>query len=179
MAKKKANKKDQEVVANCDLKNIDIKALIHEIRGQQVLLDRDLAMLYGVENKRLNEQVKRNITRFPEDFMFQLNTEEMGILKSQFATSSWGGSRKKPYAFTRNGVAMLSSVLRSETAVGVNIRIMRAFTAIPQLVNQSIQIVERIVNIEHHQQETDEKIELILDRIDEISPKQIPEQVYG
>ena len=94
MAKKKANKMDQELVAICDHQNIDIKALIHEIRGQQVLLDRDLAMLYGVENKRLNEQVKRNITRFPEDFMFQLNTEEMGILKSQFATSSWGGSRK-------------------------------------------------------------------------------------
>ena len=110
--------------------------------------------------------------------MFQLTTEEMNNLKSQIATSSWGGSRKRPYAFTRNGVAMLSSVLRSETAIGVNIRIMRAFTAIPQIVNQSIQVIERIVNIEQHQQETDEKIEIILDRIEEISPKQLPEQIF-
>lgn len=193
-----AKKKKQEVqlteleVANCDLKNIDIKALIHEIRGQQVLLDRDLAMLYGVETKALNQAVKRNSERFPNDFMFQLTNEEHQALRSQIATSkqesdnlksqivtsSWGGTRKKPYAFTRNGVAMLSSVLRSETAVGVNIRIMRAFTAIPQIINQSIQVIERIVNIEQHQQETDEKIELILDRIDEISPKQLPEQVF-
>ena len=190
MAKKK-DKKEQlaiepvskcdqftDKVAICDLKNTDIKALIRIVRGVEVILDSDLAMLYGVENKRLNEQVKRNITRFPDDFMFQLNTEETKNLKSQIATSSWGGKRKNPYAFTRNGIAMLSSVLRSETAIGVNIRIMRAFTAIPQIVNQSIQMVERIVNIEHHQQETDEKIELILDRIEEISPKMLPEQIF-
>ena len=190
MAKKKDNKEQQAIepaancnqstdkVAICDLKNTDIKALIRIIRGVEVILDSDLAMLYGVENKRLNEQVKRNITRFPDDFMFQLNTEETKNLKSQIATSSWGGKRKNPYAFTRNGIAMLSSVLRSETAIGVNIRIMRAFTAIPQIVNQSIQMVERIVNIEHHQQETDEKIELILDRIEKISPKILPEQIF-
>ena len=190
MAKKKDNKEQQAIepaancnqstdkVAICDLKNTDIKTLIRIIRGVEVILDSDLAMLYGVENKRLNEQVKRNITRFPDDFMFQLNTEETKNLKSQIATSSWGGKRKNPYAFTRNGIAMLSSVLRSETAIGVNIRIMRAFTAIPQIVNQSIQMVERIVNIEHHQQETDEKIELILDRIEKISPKMLPEQIF-
>lgn len=114
-------------VANCDLKITDITALIRIIRGVEIILDSDLAMLYGVENKRLNEQVKRNISRFPDDFMFQLNTEETKNLKSQIATSSWGGKRKNPYAFTRNGIAMLSSVLRSETAIGVNIRIMRAF----------------------------------------------------
>ena len=187
MAKKKDKKEQQaieqvtnrvqftDVAANCDhLENIDIQALIRVIRGVEVILDSDLAMLYGVENKRLNEQVKRNITRFPDDFMFQLNTEETKNLKSQFATSSWGGKRKNPYAFTRNGVAMLSSVLRSETAIGVNIRIMRAFTAIPKIVNQSIQMVERIVNIEHHQQETDGKIELIFDRIEKLSPKRPP-----
>ena len=191
MAKQKDKKKQQTIepvtncdqftveVANCDLhENIDIHALIRVIRGVEVILDSDLAMLYGVENKRLNEQVKRNITRFPDDFMFQLNNEETTNLKSQFATSSWGGNRKNPYAFTRNGVAMLSSVLRSETAVGVNIRIMRAFTAIPKIVNQSIQMTERIVNIEHHQQETDGKIELIFDRIDKLSPKMLPEQIF-
>ena len=88
------------------------------------------------------------------------------------------GLRRPPYAFTRNGIGMLSSVLRSETAVGVNILIMRAFTAIPQIVNQNVQMVQRIFNIEQHQMETDEKIELILDKIEEIAPKQLPEQIF-
>ena len=99
-------------------------------------------------------------------------------LKSQFVTSSWGGKRKRPYAFTRNGIAMLSSVLKSETAVGVNIRIMRAFTMIPQLVNYNEQLLQRIFNLEHHQQETDEKIDVILERIEDISPQILPEQVF-
>ena len=123
-----------------------IQSKIYEIRGQRVMLDFDLAAMYGVETRRLNEQVKRNIERFPEDFMFQLTKGEYEILKSQFATSnttdsqggiilksqnatsSWGGTRKSPYAFTENGVAMLSSVLRSPIAIQVNIGIMRAFT---------------------------------------------------
>ena len=100
----------------------DIQPMIRVIRGQQVIIDRDLALLYGVETKRLNEQVKRNIERFPEDFMFQLSKEEVEILKSQNATSSWGGDRRLPYAFTEQGIAMLSSVLKSQTAVEVNIR---------------------------------------------------------
>ena len=125
------------------------------------MVDFDLSMLYGVQNKRLNEQVKRNKERFPDDFMFQLTQEEWNTLrsqiatakqlgneknsnlKSQIATSSWGGVRKRPYAFTRNGIAMLSSVLRSETAVDVNIRIMRAFTSIPQIANNNA--LERVV----------------------------------
>ena len=106
-----------------------VESLIRVIRGQQVMLDRDLAELYGVETKRLNEQVKRNIERFPEDFMFQLTPNEFDNLKSQFATSSWGGVRKLPYAFTEQGVAMLSGVLKSSTAVEANIRIMRAFVS--------------------------------------------------
>src|SRR3954467_7282847 len=91
-----------------------IERRIYSIRGQKVMLDSDLAELYQIENKRLNEQVKRNIERFPIDFMFQLSQEESLNLKSQFATSSWGGPRKRPYAFTELGVAMLSSVLRSD-----------------------------------------------------------------
>ena len=87
-----------------------VESLIRVNRGQQVMLDRDLAELYGVETRRLNEQVKRNIERFPEDFMFQLTQNEFDNLKSQFATSSWGGVRKLPYAFTEQGVAMLSGV---------------------------------------------------------------------
>ena len=109
-----------------------IQSKIYEIRGQRVMLDFDLAAMYGVETRRLNEQVKRNIERFPEDFMFQLTKGEFEILKSQIATSKSkerrGGTQKLPYAFTENGVAMLSSVLRSPLAIQVNIGIMRAFT---------------------------------------------------
>ena len=107
-----------------------IQSKIYEIRGQRVMLDFDLAAMYGVETRRLNEQVKRNIERFPEDFMFQLTKGELEILRSQIATSNFAkmGLRKTPYAFTENGVAMLSSVLRSPLAIQVNIGIMRAFT---------------------------------------------------
>ena len=185
MATKKTKAEETQLtkleVTDCDLKNIDIKSWIYIIRGQQVMLDRDLAMLYGVETKALNQAVKRNIKRFPDDFMFQLTDEEHQALRSQIVTLKQGRgqhSKYPPYAFTRNGAAMLSSVLHSDTAAGVNIRIMRAFTAIPHIVNQSLQVIERIVNIEHHQQETDEKIDLILDRIDEISPKQLPEAIF-
>ena len=193
-------KKDTETkleITTCDIKGIDrinIESLIRIVRGQQVMLDSDLAMLYGVETKRLNEQVKRNLNRFPEDFMFQLTQDEAVHLRSQFATSNEkdnplrpqfvtsngrGGNRYLPYAFTRNGIAMLSSVLRSDTAVEVNIRIMRAFTMIPQLVNHNTQIIERIFNIEQHQQETDKTIKVILDRIEDVSPKLLPEQVFA
>ena len=182
MAKKETN--IELKVANCDIKSIDsinIESLIRTIRGQQVMLDSDLAMLYGVETKRLNEQVKRNLNRFPEDFMFQLTQDEAVRSRSQIATlNTQRGQNIKylPYAFTRNGIAMLSSVLKSDTAVAVNIRIMRAFTMIPQLVNHNTQIIERIFNIEQHQQETDKTIKVILDRIEDVSPKILPEQVF-
>ena len=101
---------------------------IYMIRGRNVMLDQDLAELYDVKTKRLNEQVKRNISRFPDDFLFQLNREEFNDLKSQFATSSWGGRRTHPLAFTEHGVLMLSSVLNSDRAIMVNIKIIRAFT---------------------------------------------------
>ncbi len=107
-----------------------IKSKIYEIRGQKVMLDRDLAQMYGVETRTLNQAVKRNIERFPADFMFQLTDEEWQILKSQFVTSSWGGVRKMPYAFTELGVAMLSSVLSSKIAIQINMGIMRSFVAI-------------------------------------------------
>lgn len=113
---------------------IEIRTKIHNIRGQQVMLDKDLADLYGVEVRTLNQSVKRNIKRFPTDFMFQLNEEEWKNLKSQFVISRWGGSRFLPYAFTEQGVAMLSSVLHSDTAIEANIRIMRAFVAVRQYI---------------------------------------------
>lgn len=186
-------------VANCDLKTIDsinIESLIRVIRGQQVMLDSDLAMLYGVETRILNQAVKRNSNRFPEDFMFQLTQDEAIRSRSQFVilkkedislrsqnatlnTKRGQNIKYLPYAFTRNGIAMLSSVLRSDTAVEVNIRIMRAFTMIPQLVNHNTQIIERIFNIEQHQQETDKTIKVILEKIEDVSPKLLPEQVFA
>ena len=111
-----------------------IQSKIYEIRGQRVMLDFDLAELYQVETRRLNEAVKRNIKRFPKDFMFQLNVDEWIILNSQFATSRWGGTRKLPYAFTEQGLAMLSGVLNSDIAIQVNINIMRAFVAVRQMI---------------------------------------------
>ena len=106
-----------------------IQSKIYEIRGQRVMLDRDLAELYHVETKVLNQSVKRNIERFPEDFMFKLNKQELDNLRSQFVTSSWGGSRTLPFAFTEQGVAMLSGLLKSDIAINTNIAIMRAFVA--------------------------------------------------
>lgn len=113
----------------------EIRTKICEIRGVQVMLDRDLAELYGVQTRELNKAVKRNIERFPDDFMFQLTKEEMSNLMCQNGTSSWGGTRKQPFAFTEQGVAMLSGVLRSTTAIQVNIRIMRAFVAVRQYLS--------------------------------------------
>lgn len=112
-----------------------IQQKIYAIRGVKVMLDRDLAELYGVETRVLNQAVKRNIDRFPEDFMFHLSCGELTNLKSQFVTSSWGGGRKGAYAFTELGVAMLSSVLKSPIAIQINIGIMRAFVAMRQMAN--------------------------------------------
>ena len=110
-----------------------IQNKIFEIRGYKVMLDFDLAYLYGTETKRLKEQVRRNLERFAgDDFMYELTKQEFKILRSQFATSSWGGSRYPPFAFTELGVAMLSSVLNSEKAIAVNREIMRAFVLLRQ-----------------------------------------------
>ena len=156
----------KEPVTNCEQSKIDIikcdnhelagniEPLIKVIRGQQVMLDRDLATLYGVETKRLNEQVKRNIKRFPEDFMFQLTKDE--CLRSQIATLNEGrGQHLKymPYVFTENGVAMLSSVLRSDTAIEVNIRIMRAFTSMRHFLQNNAEVFLRLFLLEYHQLE--------------------------
>lgn len=113
-----------------------IESKILFIRDKKVMLDRDLAMLYGVETRTLNQAVKRNMKRFPEDFMFQLTADEMKIWKSQIVISNKDkmGLRKRPYAFTENGVAMLSSVLNSERAITVNIQIMRTFTKIREML---------------------------------------------
>ena len=159
-------------VTNCDQlpEVIDIKPMIRVIRGQQVMIDRDLALLYGVETRRLNEQVKRNIERFPDDFMFQLNKEEFEDWKSHFATSNSiiMGARKLPYAFTEQGIAMLSSVLKSKIAVDVNIRIMRAFVSMRRFVATNAQLFQRLETIEYHQLEMKQHQEVTDKRIDEV-----------
>ena len=213
MAKKVPNELITTKEQSTDNQFLQIEPLIRTIRGQQVLLDSDLAILYGVETKRLNEQVKRNIERFPDDFMFQLTKVELINLKSQIATSSatndslrsqiatlnkgtnlrsqiatssqevslksqivtssHGGVRYLPYAFTENGIAMLSSVLRSPIAIQVNIRIMRAFTAMRQFIASNAQIFQRLDVMEQnqlaltaHQVETDHKLEEVFRRLD-------------
>ena len=161
-----------KVVANCDhpLTLRQIEKMIFTIRGVQVMVDSDLAMLYGVETKRLNEQVKRNIERFPSDFMFQLSMDEAKEARSHFATMNMSTSssrsqiatlntargqniKYRPYVFTENGIAMLSSVLRSQTAIEVNIQIMRAFTAMRHFLASNAQVFHRLELIEHHQLE--------------------------
>ena len=148
-----------------------VQNLIYTIRGQQVMLDSDLAELYGYEVKRLNEQVKRNINRFPEDFMFQLKLEEADNLKSHFATSSWGGKRKLPYAFTEQGIYMLATVLRGELAEQQSIYIMRAFREMRHFLANNKLMFERIKSIElkqlEYQKYSDEKFDEIFHYIAE------------
>jgi hypothetical protein len=136
---------------------------IFVIRDKKVILDRDLAELYNVETRRLNEQVKRNIDRFPADFMFQLTVKEFENLKSQFATSSWGGRRKLPYAFTEQGVAMLSGVLNSKRAIKVNIQIMRVFTRMRKMLETHNAILKKLDDLERKDIEHDKKILLIFE----------------
>jgi hypothetical protein len=140
-----------------------IERSIRLIRGDKVILDEDLAELYGVEVKRLNEQVRRNIDRFPADFMFQLTNQEFKDLKSQFATSSqWGGRRIPPYAFSEQGVAMLSSVLHSPRAVRVNIEIMRTFVRLRRLLASHADLAERLEELE---QKYDAQFRVVFDAI--------------
>jgi hypothetical protein len=123
--------------------------LILLVRGHRVMLDSDLASLYGVETKTLNQAVRRNTDRFPSDFMFRLEFREVPILRSQIVTSSsWGGPRWRPYAFTEQGVAMLSSVLRSERAVQVNIEIMRAFVRLRRLLLENADLARKLAALE-------------------------------
>ena len=158
------------VVANQDTDVAVIQSKICLIRDVQVMLDRDLAKLYGVEVKHLNRQVKRNAQRFPSDFMFQLSKDELEILKCQFGTSSWGGDRRLPYAFTESGIAMLSGVLHSDTAIDVNIRIMRAFVAMRRMLIQGADIGLRLEQLQRKQiidqNKNDERFSTLFDTLD-------------
>lgn len=172
--KKATNENCGSVTSHDDLPTTQcIENKIVEIRGQQVMLDRDLAMLYGVETKRLNEQVKRNKERFPEDFMFQLTDEDCS--RSQIATLNTDRGKNikyLPYAFTENGIAMLSGVLRSQTAIEANIRIMRAFSAMRKFLINNAQIFQRLDKIENKQIETNHNIDIIFNRLGQTSKPQ-------
>jgi len=140
------------------------------LRDQKVLVDRDLADLYGVETRVLNQAVKRNIKRFPDDFMFQMTSEEMNIWKSQIVMSDNDrmGLRKPPFVFTEQGVAMLSSVLNSDTAILVNIQIMRVFTKLRRLLDSHKEILRKLESIEKKDIEQDEKILLIFEYLKQL-----------
>jgi len=157
------------MIETSEIASTEIQTRIYTIRGKQVMLDEDLAYLYDVETKRLNEQVKRNINRFPVEFMFQLAEADLDILRSQIATSRWGGRRNLPYAFTEQGVAMLSAVLRSETAVKVSIQIMNAFVSMRRFLLSNAQVFQRLDSLELKQLETDKKLERALNAIEEKS----------
>lgn len=150
-----------------------IEHVIYLIRGQKVMIDADLANLYGVETKRLNEQVRRNIDRFPEDFMFQLNIQEYEFLKSQFATSKQGsrGKQKLPLVFSENGVAMLSSVLKSKQAISVNISIMRIFTRLRSFYMLEKNVARKIGEIKN---DTNKIFEVVFERLDDLEAERPP-----
>lgn len=156
--------------------NEQIRDRILEIRGQKILLDRDLAELYQVETKQLKRQVKRNTERFPEDFMFELNHDEMEYLRCQLGTSSWGGTRYAPMAFTEQGVAMLSSVLSSSTAIQVNIQIIRVFTHMRRMLHDHEELIRKVNTLELRLDEHDEQLSDVLRGIKQLFLEQITER---
>ena len=145
---------------------------IYFIRDTKVMLDKDLANLYGVLTGNLNKAVKRNIKRFPEDFMFQLTKGEFDNLKFQFGTSSWGGARSLPHAFTEQGVAMLAGILNSDRAINVNIQIMRIFTKIREVLVDNLSVRLEIEEIKKKLDNQDKNIELVFTYLDELIEKQ-------
>src|SRR5436309_1918012 len=154
---------------------------IRWIRGQKVLLDSDLALLYGVTTGNLNKAVKRNADRFPYDFMFQLKPEELTNLKFQFGISSWGGRRRsRPYVFTEQGIAMLSSVLNSERAIKVNIAIMRAFVKLRGALETNRELAQKFSELEQRVGKHDEEIAAILEAIRQLmTPAEKPRREIG
>ncbi|MCK4921831.1 MAG: ORF6N domain-containing protein [Bacteroidales bacterium] len=155
---------------------------IYLIRDKRVMMDKDLAELYDVETRALNQTVNRNTERFPKMFMFQLTQIEFENLMSQFVTSSWGGTRKLPYAFTEHGVAMLSSVLRSKKAIQVNIQIMLVFTKVREFLTDTLNLKLDIEEIKKKLNNQDKNIELVFNYLDELIEKQenpIPRKRIG
>ena len=176
----------EEVIANCEnpqetaLSQYDIEKLIVTVRGEQVLIDQDIAKLYGVTTSRLNQQAKRNIARFPESFRFQLTKEERDeVVANCDNLRSLKFYPSLPYAYTEQGIGQLSTVVHSKIAIERSIMIMNAFVAMRRFMVQNAGILMRIAHLERHQIETDEKIDKILDKIDANSPKLLPEQIFA
>ena len=171
------NAPNKERVAYCDPRVMPIENRILTLRGKQVMIDRDLAELYGVETKRLNEQVKRNVERFPRHFRFQLSNQERDELVANCDRfSGLKHSSVNPFAFTEQGVAMLSAILKSETAVHTSIRIIDAFVAMRNFLMNNASIFQRMERIELKQLKTDEKVDAILDRLN--GPKEPTQGVF-
>jgi hypothetical protein len=157
----------KQVKSTAEISHTAIANAVRTIRGQRVILDEDLAELYGVETRILVQAVKRNLERFPEDFMFRITQQELGVLRSQFVTSSsiHGGRRTLPYAFTEQGVAMLSSVLNSPQAIAVNISIMRTFVRMRGILTSSKELAEKLDELERRINTHDRAIAGILEAI--------------
>lgn len=170
MAKK--NTEEPVVVANCDHKEIAlVENRIFTLRGEQVILDSDLAKLYGTETKRFNEQVQRNINRFPATFMFQLTKEEFDYLRSQNAATNLNKRRSLPYAFTEHGVIMAAAILKSEIADKASVKVVEAFVAMRRFLSANAQVFQRLETIEYKLLETDQKFEDIYSKLEEKSLK--------
>lgn len=187
---KKSIKENALVVQGEQLASLtDIQARIYLVRGVQVMIDRDLAILYQVATKALNQAVKRNIRRFPERFMFQLTKDEFENWKSQIVTSNIYsqeeldalkmGARRCPYVFTEQGVSQLSAVLHSDVAVDASVRIMDAFVAMRRFITANAGLFQRVGALEQKQLETDKKLEVVLDKIEELSPAVTTEELFG
>ena len=198
MAKKSKKNEDEtkKVVANCNnpdevvanieppqetsLSQYDIEKLIVTVRGEQVLIDQDIAKIYGVTTKRLNQQAKRNIARFPSSFRFELTKEEVGeVVANCDHLQSMKFRPTLPYAFTEQGIGQLSTVVHSKIAIERSIMIMNAFVAMRRFMVQNAGILMRIAHLEKHQIETDQKMDMLLDRMDKQSPKLLPEQIFA
>ncbi len=173
---KKTQIHSADSVTGCDTSQkkicpiVVVENRILSIRNTQVILDRDLAELYGVETRVLNQAVARNIERFPAEFRFQITAREFENLKSQFVISSWGGVRKLPFAFTEQGVAMLSALLRSPQAVTTSIAIMKAFVAMRRYLVSNAQILHRLDSLDRKQLENEQNFEKVFAKFEENEP---------
>ena len=159
------------VISSPEIAALDLTSRVMEIRGHRVLLSPHLAVLYEIEPRVLMQQVQRNIKRFPADFMFQLNADEFDNLKTQTVTSNWGGVRKLPFAFTEQGVAMLSSVLRSDRAVAVNIEIMRTFVKLRGMLSEHADLKRKLNALE---KKYDDNFRIVFDAIHQLMDEPVP-----
>lgn len=171
-----AHKENLTTTTNLAVSVQFVERRIYLIRGHKVMIDEDLAELYGVSTSRLNEQVKRNQNRFPDDFMFQLTKEETSVLRSQFVTSrsTYGGRRFRPYAFTEHGVAMLSSVLNSERAIEVNITIIRAFIRLRQLLESNDELNRKFVAVIRKLSTHDKYFQVVFKELQKLTEQPAP-----